>query len=35
MATTLEDGARESGDKHLAARNWAPGKHRGSHGDPS
>lgn len=28
MATTIEEGAAESGEKHLAARGWAPGKHR-------
>jgi uncharacterized peroxidase-related enzyme len=27
MATTIEPGAAESGDKHLAARGWTPGKH--------
>ena len=27
MATTIEPGAGESGDKHLAARGWTPGKH--------
>jgi uncharacterized peroxidase-related enzyme len=27
MATTLETGAIESGEKHLAARGWSPGKH--------
>jgi alkylhydroperoxidase family enzyme len=28
MATSIEAGAVESGEKHLAARGWAPGKHR-------
>jgi uncharacterized peroxidase-related enzyme len=28
MATTIESGAIESGQKHLAARGWAPGKHK-------
>jgi uncharacterized peroxidase-related enzyme len=28
MATTIEPGAVESGEKHLAARGWAPGKHK-------
>lgn len=27
MATTIEPGAIESGEKHLAARGWQPGKH--------
>jgi len=27
MATSIEAGAVESGQKHLAARGWAPGKH--------
>ncbi|MEZ5959083.1 MAG: carboxymuconolactone decarboxylase family protein [Hyphomonadaceae bacterium] len=27
MATSIETGAVESGDKHLAARGWSPGKH--------
>jgi uncharacterized peroxidase-related enzyme len=27
MATSIEAGAVESGDKHLAARGWSPGKH--------
>ena len=27
MATSIEPGAAESGDKHLTARGWAPGKH--------
>ena len=29
MATTLEAGAIETGEKHLAARGWRPGKHAG------
>ena len=28
MATSIEPGAAESGEKHLAATGWAPGKHR-------
>ncbi len=28
MATSIETGAVESGEKHLSARGWAPGKHR-------
>jgi uncharacterized peroxidase-related enzyme len=28
MATAIEAGAVESGEKHLAARGWAPGKHK-------
>lgn len=27
MATTIEDGARESGEAHLASSGWSPGKH--------
>jgi len=27
MATSIEPGAIESGEKHLAARGWSPGKH--------
>jgi uncharacterized peroxidase-related enzyme len=27
MATSIEAGAVESGEKHLAARGWSPGKH--------
>jgi len=27
MATSIEPGAVESGDKHLASRGWSPGKH--------
>lgn len=27
MATSIEPGAVESGDKHLAGRGWSPGKH--------
>lgn len=27
MATSIEPGAVESGDKHLAPRGWSPGKH--------
>ncbi|MEZ5955794.1 MAG: carboxymuconolactone decarboxylase family protein [Hyphomonadaceae bacterium] len=27
MATSIEAGAVESGDKHLATRGWSPGKH--------
>ncbi|MGD9966093.1 MAG: carboxymuconolactone decarboxylase family protein [Hyphomonadaceae bacterium] len=27
MATSIEPGAVDSGDKHLAARGWTPGKH--------
>lgn len=27
MATSIEEGAVESGEKHLAARGWVPGKH--------
>lgn len=27
MATSLEEGAIESGEKHLARRGWSPGKH--------
>jgi len=27
MATSIEAGAVESGDKHLASRGWSPGKH--------
>jgi uncharacterized peroxidase-related enzyme len=27
MATSIEPGAVESGDKHLAERGWSPGKH--------
>lgn len=30
MATTIEDGAVESGEKHLAERGWSPGKHSSS-----
>jgi hypothetical protein len=29
MATSIEPSAVESGDKHLAARGWSPGKHGG------
>lgn len=29
MATSIESGAVESGEKHLSARGWAPGKHGG------
>lgn len=28
MATMIEPGAVESGEKHLAARGWTPGRHR-------
>ncbi len=29
MSTTIEDGAREAGERALGAINWAPGKHGG------